>query len=131
MAYVVGPESPDRELVAQTLRGVTGLAVAIGAPTKQTLTSLGLRNVKLIAISGECLDAIGFRNEFALRCRQPKLSSVPIFLYGPDRLIRLAGERMPDTASVGYLRSDEITRGLRHKLEAFEGGQLIPGLDAD
>ncbi len=116
VAYVVGAESPDRDLVAGTLREVTGLAVAVGAPTKQTLTSLGLRNVKLIAVSGECLQAIAFRNEFALRCRQPKLSSVPIFIYGPDRLIRVAGEHLPGAAAIGYLPPGEISSGLRRTL---------------
>lgn len=122
VAYVIGPDSDERDLVARTLHEITGLAVATGPPGKQTLTALGSRNVKLIAVAGECLEPIGFRNEFGLRLRGSRLGAVPVFLYGPDEFVRAAARRMPSAAPLATRRPADIGPGLRRQLERLEAG---------
>jgi hypothetical protein len=120
VAYVVGPDGLERELIVNTLHEVTELAVAVGEATKTTLAALGSRNVKMILVAASCLDPIGFRNEFALRCRQPKLSHVPVFVYGPEGAVRPAAERVPQAAPVAYGTPADMLPGLRRRLQSFE-----------
>lgn len=122
VAYVIGPDSIERDLVARTMHEITGLAVAVGAPDRQTLTALGSRNVKLIAVAGECLEPIGFRNEFALRLRGSRLGGVPIFLYGRDELVQAAARRMPSARPLEIQRPAELGPGIRRQLERLEAG---------
>ena len=121
VAYVIGRDGPERELVASTLRDLGGLAVVAGAPSKATLTALASRNVKLIAADAGCLESLAFRNEFVLRCRQPKLSSVPVLLYGHDGQMRAAAERMPAAAPLSW-REGDVARGLRRQLQKLIAG---------
>jgi hypothetical protein len=123
VAYVIGEDGPERELVASTLRELSDLAVVAGAPSKATLAALASRNVKLIAAAAGCLESLAFRNEFVLRCRQPKLSSVPVVLYGQDGQVNAAAERMPAAAPLHYRRPDDIGPGLRRQLEHVIGGE--------
>jgi hypothetical protein len=123
VAYVIGEDGPERELVASTLRELSDLAVVAGAPSKATLAALASRNVKLIAAAAGCLESLAFRNEFVLRCRQPKLSSVPVVLYGQDGQVNVAAERMPAAAPLPYHQPDDIGPGLRRQLEHVIGGE--------
>jgi hypothetical protein len=121
VAYVIGQDGPERELVASTLRDLGGLAVVAGAPSKATLTALASRNVKLIAADAGCLESLAFRNEFVLRCRQPKLSSVPVVLYGQDGQVSAAAERMPAAAPLPW-RGGDVGPGLRRQLQELMAG---------
>ena len=123
VAYVIGEDDPERELVASTLRDLSDLAVVAGEPSKATLTALASRNVKLIAAAAGCLESLAFRNEFVLRCRQPKLSSVPVVLYGQDGQVNAAAERMPAAAPLPYRQPDDIGPGLRRQLEHVIDGE--------
>jgi hypothetical protein len=123
VAYVIGEDNPERELVASTLRDLSDLAVVAGDPSKATLAALASRNVKLIAAAAGCLESLAFRNEFVLRCRQPKLSSVPIVLYGQDGQVSTAAERMPEAAPLPYRQPDDIGPGLRRQLEHVIDGE--------
>lgn len=102
VAYVIGHADAPRSLVEETLRDATTLAVAVGEPNRATLTALGSRNVKLIAVDARCLSRIGFRNEFSLRRRQPRLSSVPVFLYGDDAVLEPMAPQFPDARLIGF-----------------------------
>lgn len=126
VAYVIGPDSGERELVARAMHEVTGLAVAAGPPSKQTLSALGSRNVKVIAVAGECLEPIGFRNEFALRCRGTRLGSLPVFLYGPDGMVLAAAERMPDAHPLPSRGVGDIGVVLRRELDRIEADGQVP-----
>lgn len=125
VAYVIGQDGPERDLVARVLGDVTDLAVAAGDPTKATLVALGSRNVKLIAVAAECLESIGFRNEFALRCRQPRLGSVPVFVYGRAGMMAPATAWMPDAWPIPYRRAAEIGVGLRRQLQAAQTDRVL------
>ncbi len=122
VAYVIGEDDTERELVASTLRDVTDLTVIAGAPSKATLTALASRNVKLIAAAAGCLESLAFRNEFVLRCRQPRLSNVPVVLYGRDEPVSAAARRMPAAAPLAYRRPDDIGPGLRRRLRHVIAG---------
>jgi hypothetical protein len=122
VAYVIGEDGPDREQLASALREMTDLAVVAGVPSKATLTALGSRNVKLIAASASSLESLAFRNEFALRCRQPKLSSVPVVLFGSDGAVSAAARSMPAAAALAYRPAEDIGPGLRRQLEHVIGG---------
>ena len=123
VAYVIGEDGPDRERLAAALREMTDLAVVAGVPSKATLTALGSRNVKLIAASASCLESLAFRNEFALRCRQPKLSSVPVLLFGSDGAVSAAARSMPAASALAYRPADDIGPRLRRQLEEAIGGE--------
>jgi len=82
IVYVVGPPGEERDEVQATLHELTNLAVVVRPPSRSVLAALATWNVKLIAIDAACLVAVGFRNELALRHRQPRLHSVPIVVYG-------------------------------------------------
>lgn len=123
VAYVIGEDESDREGLAAALREMTDLAVVSGVPSKATLIALGSRNVKLIAASASCLESLAFRNEFALRCRQPKLSSVPVLLFGPAGTVSAAARSLPTAAALAYRRADGIGPGLRRQLEHVIGGE--------
>ena len=116
VAYVIGDDCAERDLVASTLRELSHLAVVAGEPSKATLAALASRNVKLIAADAGCLESLAFRNEFVLRCSQPKLSSVPVVLYGQEGQLRAAVERMPAAAPLPY-RPDDVEPGLRRQLQ--------------
>jgi PleD family two-component response regulator len=82
IAYVVGAPSVEQDAVKATLQKLTALTVFVRAPSRRVLSALSTRNVKLIAVDAACLVTVGFRNELALRHRQPRLHSVPIVVYG-------------------------------------------------
>jgi len=113
--------------MASTLREVCDLAVVAGAPSKTTLAALASRNVKLIAAEAGCLESLAFRNEFVLRCRQPKLSSVPVVLYGPDGQVSAAAERLPAAAPLPSRRPDGIAPGQRRQLQHLIAGDALEG----
>lgn len=118
VAYVIGQAGPERDLVERTLREVTGMTVSGGVASKATLSALGSRTVRLIAVSAGALESVGFRNEFALRCHQPRLGSVPVFVYGDGTAAETVAERMPGltpigpAGSIGDLRS-RLRAGIR------------------
>jgi hypothetical protein len=121
VAYVIGQADAPRALVEETLRDATPLAVAVGEPNRATLTALGSRNVKLIAIDARCLARIGFRNEFSLRRRQPRLSSVPVFLYGDDATLAPMAPQFPDARLIGFANGPrEAIRRLRREVRVPE-----------
>jgi hypothetical protein len=115
MAYVIGQAGPERDLVERTLREVTGMTVSGGVASKATLSALGSRTVRLIAVSAVALESVGFRNEFALRCHQPRLGSVPVFVYGDGAAAETAAKRMPGLTPIGHAGS---TGDLRSRLRA-------------
>jgi PleD family two-component response regulator len=82
IVYVVGPPGEERDEVRATLQELTRLTVLVRAPSRRVLAAFATWNVKLIAIDAACLVGVGFRNELALRHRQPRLHSVPIVVYG-------------------------------------------------
>lgn len=88
--YLIGAPGEERDEVQATLQELTNLTVVVRPPSRSVLAALATWNVKLIAIDAACLVAVGFRNELALRHRQPRLHAVPIVVYG--------GPAMPDEA---------------------------------
>ena len=119
VAYVIGPLSPERDIIEATLRESTELAVASGQPTKATLSALGSRNVRLIVMADACLDSIGFRNELGLRLRQPRLSSVPLFVYGRTNGAAHAGWG-PAAMALDYRQPTDVAVALKRHLDALE-----------
>lgn len=122
VAYVIGPDGAARSAMERSLREATGFTVAVGEASRTTLTALGSRNVKLIAIDADCLAPIGFRNEFSLRRRQPKMRAVPIVLFGRQpasqpALQDLAAGEEPEDAAM-----DDVLRKLRRRMRAIESG---------
>lgn len=119
VAYVIGEDGPQRAGVEASLRAMTDLAVAAGPPNKVTLTSLGSRNVKVIAVAASCLGSIGFRNEFTLRRRQPRLRTAPLLLYGDRGEVEAVLQLVPGASLVGIDRPEvDIATGLRARAEA-------------
>jgi len=132
VAYVIGDDGPEREMIADALREATGMAVVPGDRTKATLSALGSRNVRLIAVSAASLGAIGFRNEFALRWHQPRLSSVPVLVFGDAPTSSAAAERMPGAVPVLIDGSPARVRaGLRRRIRELDGGALADRLAFD
>jgi hypothetical protein len=82
IVYVIGAPGEERDEVEATLQELTNLTVVVRLPSRSVLAALATWNVKLIAIDAACLVAVGFRNELALRHRQPRLHAVPIVVYG-------------------------------------------------
>jgi hypothetical protein len=117
VAYVIGTQSGARAAVEDTLRNETGLLLAVGEPNRSSLSALGSRNVRLIAVEARCLISVGFRNEFVLRCRQPRLAAVPVFVFGSD----LPGPMSMQLPQVVVLSSglDGIGPDLRRRLAAL------------
>jgi len=82
IAYVIGPAGIERDAVERTLRELTAMPVAVAIPNRAALAALASRNVKLIAVDSACLVGLWFRNELALRHRQPRLNGARIVVYG-------------------------------------------------
>lgn len=118
--------------MADALRDATGMSVVPGDRSKATLTALGSRNVRLIAVSAESLGSVGFRNEFALRRHQPKLGSVPVLVFGDPPASAAAAQRMPGLVSVPIARSPaDLRAGLRRQLQAIDRDVLPDGQHAE
>lgn len=121
VAYIIGDDEEERAVAHHAIREVTDLAVASGPPSKLTLSALGSRNVKLIAISAASLERIAFRNEFVLRCRQPRLGSVPVFVFGTQPALPGVLAHVPDAYPVGYeQKAADMAVLLRRQIRAFE-----------
>lgn len=120
VAFVIGPDDDERALVAGSLGDLTDLVVVAGAPRKATLAALGSRDVRLIAVAAGSLDGVGFRNEFTLRCRQPRLSSVPILVYGRAAEVEGAARRLPGAGRVGHETPGELEARLRQQVARLE-----------
>ncbi|HEX2193365.1 MAG TPA: hypothetical protein VHK63_00115 [Candidatus Limnocylindria bacterium] len=119
VAYVIGQESDERQLVEAALDEVTDLSVVAGTPSKATLAALGSRNVKLIAVAAAALESLAFRNEFGLRCRQPKLRDVPLFVFGANG----AAAAAPRIATASTLQTGlGEAADMRRQLKAAAGG---------
>lgn len=132
VAYVIGQAGPERDLVEGTLRQETGMAVAHGVASKATLSALGSRNVRLIAVSAGALESVGFRNEFALRCDQPRLGSVPVFVYGAGPAVDEATRRMPGLVPVGHAGAiGDLGSRLRAGIRAIDDGAAAAATVAD
>jgi hypothetical protein len=131
VAYVIGEPGPEREMVAEALREATGISVVPGDRSKGTLNALGSRNVRLIAVSAASLGSVGFRNEFALRRHQPKLSAVPVFVFGEPPMTTAAAERMPGLVPIGVGGSlADLRAGLRRHIRAIDrDGSLVSLVD--
>jgi hypothetical protein len=132
VAYVIGQAGVERDLVERTLREETGMAIARGAASKATLSALGSRNVRLIAVSAGALESVGFRNEFALRCHQPRLGSVPVLVYGVGPAAEAAAARMPGLVPVGHAGSvGELRSRLQARIRTIDDGTAPAASAAD
>lgn len=120
VAYVIGPRGSVRASIEETLRELTAFSLAVGEPNRRTLTALSSRNVKLIVIDVGCLSAVGFRNEFTLRRSQPRLSVVPVFVYGDRAAIEPFRDHVPEAQPVAYDGEREVARQLRRRIRSFE-----------
>ena len=121
IAYVIGEDGPERELVADVLREETGMPVVPGDRSKATLNALGSRSVRLIAVSAASLGVVGFRNEFALRCHQPRLGSVPVLVFGKGIEPAAVADRVPGVVPIAIATSPgDLRRGLRKQIRALE-----------
>ena len=126
IVYVIGEPGPERDFVASTLREETGMAVVPGDGTKATLNALGSRNVRLIAVSAGALEPVGFRNEFALRCHQPRLGSVPVFVFGAAAAASEAAQRMPGLVPVAHAGSvSDLGRRPRRQVRAMDAADSL------
>jgi hypothetical protein len=122
VVYVIGHSGPERDLVERTLREELGMTVSGDVASKATLSALGSRNVRLIAVSAGALESVGFRNEFALRCHQPRLGSVPVLVYGVDPAAEAAAARMPGLVPVGHAGSiADLRARLRARIRTIDG----------
>jgi len=131
IVYVIGEPGPERDYVASTLRDETGMAVVPGDGSKSTLNALGTRNVRLIAVSAGSLEPVGFRNEFALRCHQPRLGSVPVFVFGAAAAAAEAARRMPGLVPVAHAGSvKDLGRRLRRQVRAMDAAVAAANADA-
>lgn len=125
VAYVIGSNGPEAQVVGETLRQLTDFAIVTGSPSKLTLAALGSRNVKLIAVAATCMESIGFRNEFLLRCRQPRLSGVPILVFGRGGAGRgrggAHGALLPQMRAVSYRQvPSEMALAVRAAVTAID-----------
>jgi hypothetical protein len=121
IAYVIGEDGPERALVADVLRQETGMPVVPGDGSKATLNALATRSVRLIAVSAASLGAVGFRNEFALRCHQPRLGSVPVLVFGAGNEPAAVAERMPGVVPIAVASAPgDLRGGLRRQIRAIE-----------
>jgi len=129
VAYVIGDDGPEREMVADALRRATGMSVLPVDRTKATLSALGSRNVRLIAVSAASLGAVGFRNEFALRLHQPRLGSVPVLVFGDAPASSAAARWMPGAVAIPIDGSPTHVRaGLRRRIRELDAadGETLP-----
>ncbi len=102
------------------------MAVVPGDGTKATLNALGSRNVRLIAVSAGALEPVGFRNEFALRCHQPRLGSVPSSPCGAAAAASEAAQRMPGLVPVAPAGSvSDLGRRLRRQVRAMDAADSL------
>ena len=124
VAYVIGEDGPERQIVADVVRQETGMPVVPGDGSKATLSALGSRSVRLIAVSAASLGAVGFRNEFALRYHQPRLGNVPVLVFGTGTEPAMVAERLPGVVpiAVASLPAD-LRSGLRREIRAIERQQ--------
>lgn len=128
VVYVIGEESPERELVTRTLREETGLPVVPGDHSRTTLNALSTRNVRLIAVSAGSLHSVGFRNEFALRWHQPRLGSVPVLVFGSAAATEAAAARMPGLVPIAHGGSMvEMRDRLRRQIRAIDDQAVATG----
>jgi hypothetical protein len=132
VVYVIGHSGPERDLVERTLREELGMTVSGDVASKATLSALGSRNVRLIAVSAGALESVGFRNEFALRCHQPRLGSVPVLVYGAGPAAEAAAGRMPGLVPVGHAGSiGDLRSRLRAQIRTIDDGATVTPAAAD
>jgi hypothetical protein len=128
VAYVIGEAGAERELMAEAMRAATGMSVIARDGSKATLHALTTRQVKLIAISAASLEAVGFRNEFGLRWHQPRLGSVPVFVFGDLPASTAAAELMPGVIPIRVDGSLAALRtGLRRQIRAVDDEGALVG----